>query len=184
MEKEKEKNVPQQIVTENLLTPGTPSSGLQPKGLNFTTPRSSTRKKRQPSALLMPSTPETPATPGQYSNISDVESLGSEASSVTPEMSKLSLGKSRGRPRKVIEKPSMDDFPFEGSQEEQKRYIAKKNTEMWRYKKLTGANSAEYRKKEVERVKTYQQRKKREAEETDESSESSKERKRKQQRVR
>ena len=145
MEKEKEKNVPQQIVTENLLTLGTPSSGLQPKGLDFTTPRSSTRKKRQPSALLTPSTPETPATPGQYSNISDVESLGSKASSITPEMSKLSLGKSRGRPRKVIEKPSMDDFPFEGSQEEQKHYIAKKNTEMWCYKKLTGANSAEYR---------------------------------------
>ena len=184
MEKEKEKNVPQQIVTENLLTLGTPSSGLQPKGLDFTTPRSSTRKKRQPSALLTPSTPETPATLGQYSNISDVESLGSEASSITPEMSKLSLGKSRGRLRKVIEKPSMDDFPFEGSQEEQKRYIAKKNTEMWRFKKLTGANSAEYRKKEVKRVKTYQQRKKRETEETDESSESSKEQKTKQQRVR
>ena len=58
LEKEKEQNkVPQQIVTENLLTPGTPSSGLQPKGLDFTTPRSSTHKKRQPSALLMPSTP-------------------------------------------------------------------------------------------------------------------------------
>ena len=78
----------------------------------------------------------------------------------------------------------MHDFPFEGSQEEQKHYIAKKNTEMWCYKKLTGADSAEYRKKEVERVKTYQQRKKREAEETDDLSESLKEWKRKQQRVR
>ena len=46
-------------------------------------------------------------------------------------------------------------------------------------KKLTGADSAEYRKKEVERVKSYQQRKKREAEETDDLSESLKEWKRK-----
>ena len=125
MEKEKEKNVPQQIVTENLLTPGTPSSGLQPKGLDFTTPRSSTRKKRQPSALLTPSTPETPATLGQYSNILDVEYLGSEASSITPKMSKLSLGKSQ--PRKVIEKPSMMIFHLKAHRRTETLYCKKEH---------------------------------------------------------
>ena len=47
----------------------------------------------------------------------------------------------------------MDDFPFDGSQEEQKRYLVKKNTEMWRYKKLTGVDSSEYWKAEAQRAK-------------------------------
>ena len=184
-EKSKEKEKPSQpSVADNLLTPETPVIGLKPTGLDFTTPRSSSHKRRETSVLMTPSTPETPATPGQGSNILDVESLGSEANSVMPEMSKLNLGRSRGRPRKVVEKPNMDDFPFDGSQEEQKRYLAKKNTEMWRYKKLTGVDSAEYLKAEAQRVKIYQQRKKREAEETNDSSESSKEWQRKQQRDR
>ena len=185
MKKSEEKEKPSQpSVADNLLTPETPLIGLKPKGLDFTTPRSSSCKSRETFVLMTPSTPETPATPGQGSNISDVESLGSEASSITPEMSKLNLGRSRGRPRKVVEKPNMDDFPLDGSQEEQKHYLAKKNTEMLRYKKLTGVDSAEYWKAEAQRVKTYQQRKKREAEETDDSTESSKERQRKQQQVR
>ena len=128
---------------------------------------------------MTPKTPETPATPA--SNISDVESLVSEASSVTPEMSKLTLGRSRGRPRKVVVKLTMDDFPFDGTKEEQKRYIAKKNMEMWRYKKLTSSDSAEYRKAEAGRVKIYKQRKIKQGEETNDLTESTKQKKRKQQ---
>lgn len=166
------------------LMPGTPNlSGLQPKGLDFTTPKSS-RKSIETSLLMTPSTPDTPATPHQGSAISDVESLCSEASSVTPEMSKLSLGKSRGRPRKSVEKPNMDDFPFDRSKEEQKRYLDKKNTEMWHYKKLSGSGSAEYRRSETQRVKKYNEKMKKEAEEMYDSTESSKEKQRKQQRER
>ena len=128
---------------------------------------------------MTPKTPETPATPA--SNISDVESLVSEASSVTPEMSKLTLGRSRSRPRKVVVKLTMDDFPFDGTKEEQKHYIAKKNTEMWRYKKLTSLDSAEYRKAETGRVKIYKQRKIKKGEETNDLTESTKQKKRKQQ---
>ena len=67
---------------------------------------------------MTPETPETPTTPA--SNISNVESLVSKASSVTPDMSKLTLGRSRSRPRKAVEKPTMDDFPFDGIKKKRK----------------------------------------------------------------
>ena len=55
---------------------------------------------------------------------------------------------------------------------------------MWRYKKLTSLDSAEYRKAEAQRVKIYNRRKRKRGEETDDSTESTKEKKRKQQRER
>ena len=177
MEKSQQKQPPTVPEKESFST--TPFPGLKPKGLDFNTLKSSSCKSRENSILM---TPETPATPA--SNISDVESLVFEASSVTPEMSKLTLGRSRGRPRKAVEKPTMDDFPYDGTKEEQKCYIAKKNTEMWRYKKLTSSDSAQYRKAEAQRVKSYNQRKRKQGEETDDSTESTKEKKRKQQQER
>ena len=136
---------------------------LQPKGLNFSTPQSRSREKGS----------GTPSTPGtvQSDKMSDVESLSSENTCVTPEMSKLNLGKHRGRPRKELVQPNMDDFPFDSSPSVQKAYIRKKNTEMWRYKKLTGADSAAYRQEECERVTKYQKKKK-EMKENDGSNES------------
>ena len=180
LEKSQQKQPP--TVPEKESLSATPFPGLKPKGLDFNTPKSSSLKSRENSILMTPEIPETPATP--TSNIFDVESLVSEASSVTPEMSKLTLGRSRGRPRKAVEKPTMDDFPYDWTKEEQKRYIAKKNTEMWRYKKLTSSDSAEYRKAEAQRVKCYNQRKRKQGEETDDSTESTKEKKRKQPRER
>ena len=177
MERSQQKQPP--TIPEKESLSATPFPGLKPKGLDFNTPKSSSRKSRENSVLMTPETPETPATP--ISNISNVESLVSEASSVTSEMSKLTLGRSRSRPRKAVEKPTMDDFPYDGTKEEQKRYIAKKNTEMWRYKILTSSNSAEYRKAEAQRVKSYNQRKRIQGEETDDLTESTKEKKRKQQ---
>ena len=152
MEKSQQKQPP--TIPEKESLSATPFPGLKPKGLDFNTPKSSSRKSRENSILMTPETPETPATP--TSNISNVESLVSEASSVTPEMSKLTLGRSRGRPRKAIEKPTMDDFPYDGTK-------------------------AEYRKAEAQRVKSYNQRKRKQGEETDDSTESTKEKKRKQQ---
>ena len=102
------------------------------------------------------------------------------ASSVTPDMSKLTLGCSRGRPRKELVKPTYEDFPIEASEEEQKRYIKKKRTELWRFNKLTGSGSSDYRKSELSRVKEYQKKKKDTeggASASDESLDSSSERK-------
>ncbi|MCG8623860.1 MAG: hypothetical protein MJE68_17945 [Proteobacteria bacterium] len=136
----------------------TPQLLLQPKVLNFSTPVSATRRRGQLTSTpqMLPPTPSTPAS----ERFSDVESLSSENTSVTPDMSNLSLGKKRGRPRKELVQPSMDDFPYGASEAEQKKYIRKKNTEFWRYQKLSGKDSASYRQSELERVKMYHKKKK------------------------
>ena len=59
-------------------------------------------------------------------------------------------------------KPSFDDFPIDASEAEQKRYIKKKRTEMWRFNKLSGTDASQYRQSELERVKGYQKKKKEE----------------------
>ena len=76
----------------------------------------------------------------------------------------MSLGRGRGRPRKNLVVPSTDDFPYDGTPEERDRYLKKKNTEMWHFKKLTSTGSAEYRARENARVKEYQRKKKMEKE--------------------
>ena len=103
----------------------------------------------------------TPVTP-QHDRLSDVDSLSSENmnSSVTPDIQKLNLGKRRGRPRKELVKPTMDNFPFGASKEEQCRYIRKKNTEKWCYNKLVGSDAASYGQAEINRVNTYNRKKK------------------------
>ena len=121
----------------------------------FMTPRSSTRQR---SAAI---TPETPSNV----EMSDVDTLSvsseqTSVSSVTPDMSKLTLGCGCGRPRKQLVKPTFDNFPIEGSEQEQKRYIKKKCTEMWRYNKLTGSDASNYWQSELEHVKGYQKKKK------------------------
>ena len=117
-------------------------------------------------------------------DISDIESISSEhtsGTSCTPDMSKLSIGHGRGRPSKQLVKPNYDDFPIEGTEEEQKKYIKRKRTEVWRYNKLMSSDSSEYRQSELNRVKEYQQKKKKETEasSSDESRDSSTEYKRK-----
>ena len=102
-------------------------------------------------------TPVTPSMPNT-SRFSGIESL--DATSMTPDLAKLNIGRGQGRPRKEIVKPTMEDCPLDGTEDEQKKYIVKKRTEMWRYKKLTGCDSAEYREKELKRVKTYQKKRK------------------------
>ena len=117
----------------------------------FTTPQS-----KQSSAF------GSPPTPGSTVEISDIDALSvsSDHSSVTPDMSQLSLGHGRGRPRKELVKPTFDDFPIEGTEEEQKRYVKKKRMEIWRYKELSGSSASEYRQSELERVRDYQEKKK------------------------
>ena len=140
---------------------------LQPKGLVFNTPQSG----KGSHAGSITDTPGTPATPLQSSErISDVDSLSSENTSVTPEMQNLSIGKRRGRPRKKLVEPNMDDFPFGASEAEQRKYIRKKNTERWRYNKLMGAEAASYRQSELKRVNTYNENKKKTMKEESESS--------------
>ena len=108
-------------------------------------------------------TPLTPSTPGASSKISDVESLDSfetTSSTITPEFLKMKLGRGRGRPRKQLVEPTVDDFPNDGTDEEKTKYIRKKTTELWRFKKLTSSNSAGYRASENARVKEYQRKRK------------------------
>ena len=87
--------------------------------------------------------------------IHSVSSEQTSVSSVTPDMSKLILGRGHGRPHKQLVKPTFDDFPIEGSEQEQKRYIKKKCTEMWRYNKLMGSDALDYQQSELEHVKGY-----------------------------
>ena len=166
LEEEKQQPTPPALPPQSQPTPP-PELGthLQPKGLNFSTPQS--RSSKQIKAAM----PSTPATASE--RISDVESLSSEATSVTPEMSKLNLGKRRGRPRKELVEPTMDDFPYGGTEAEQKAYIRKKNTEFWRYNKLTSSDSAAYRQSENEHVAKYNKRKKEKEQQDDEKSEDS-----------
>ena len=96
--------------------------------------------------------------------ISDVDTLSVSSTGTTPEFSKMSLGRGRGRPRKNLVVPSTDDFAYDGTPEERDRYLKKKNTEMWHFKKLTSTGSAEYRARENARVKEYQRKKKMEKE--------------------
>ena len=132
-----------------------------PKELNFATPSTTNSRRSGKNVPDTPSTPQIPLTPlTPDTNIPDVDSLSSEAaSSLTPDMSSMNIGKKRGRPRKKLEVPTMDDFPLNASQEEKSRYFHKKTTEMWRFNKLTSEASIEYRKEENERVKAYLDRK-------------------------
>ena len=130
---------------------------LEPKTLDFNTPQS---RKRCSGSFM--GTTSTPATPLNSDCISDVDSLSSENTytSVTPDMQKLNLGRCRGRPRKELMEPNMDDYPVDATEEEQRRYICKKNTERWHYNKLASADAANYRQAELNRVKSYNQKKK------------------------
>ena len=131
LEKEKEKQQGNEIkAKDSVPTPESmPKPNLQPNRLDFSTPRSGAQKTRSkigtPLTLATPSTPDT-------ARISNIESLdasseaGSSISSMTPDLARLNLGRGRGRPRKEMTKPTMEDFPLDGSEEEQKKYIARK----------------------------------------------------------
>ena len=107
------------------MTPG----HLVPQQLEFSTPR---MQGSYAYNSMAPLTPSTPATPGNSSKMSDVESLDSnDTTSVTPDFSRLKLGRSRGRPRKELIQPNMDDFPKDGTDTEKEKYIRKKTTELW-----------------------------------------------------
>ena len=161
LEKEKSESAKKEPAPQftNQPTPTPVPSGLQPKGLQFSTPTSTGRRTRK-AKNMTPQTPQTPETPQSSSDrISDVESLSSNDTSCTPQMDKLSLGKGRGRPRKELKAPTMDDFPYDGTEEERTRYIKAKTSEMWRFKKKIG-DPAAYRKSELNRVNAYNKKKK------------------------
>ena len=136
-----------------------PKSSCTAKELDFTTPPS---KGHSPSVLSAQGLNSPRSVSDNY--ISDVDTLSVSSTGTTPEFSKMSLGRGRGRPRKNLVVPSTDNFPYDGTQEERDRYLKKKNTEMWHFKKLTSTGSAEYRTKENARVKEYQKKKKMEKE--------------------
>ena len=56
--------------------------------------------------------------------------------------------------------PTNDDFPYDGSKEEIDRYLKKKMTELWHFKKGSSSGSAEYGASKNARVKEYQKKKK------------------------
>ena len=61
----------------------------------------------------------------------------------------------RGKARKVPQPPSYDDHPVNASAEEMIKWQKRKNSEKWRYEKLTSGEASEYREKEKERVSRY-----------------------------
>ena len=130
------------------------SQKLTPKHLDFSTP---TLQKCDSSAL----SPVSMTIPSS-GVISDVESIASvdTSTSVTPDFSKMSLGRGRGRPRKPVQAPKTDDYPVGATQEEINRYVKKKMTKLWRFMKLSSSESAEYRAAENKCVKDYNRKKK------------------------
>ena len=115
LKKEKEKQKENEIkAKDSVPTPESmPKPNLQPNRLDFSTLRSGAHKTR--SKIGTPLTPATSFTP-DTARISDIESLdasseaGSSVSSMTPDLARLNLGRGRGRPRKEITKPTMEDF--------------------------------------------------------------------------
>ena len=142
-------------------TPIGGSIGLLPKELNFATPSTqSSSHSRRSSKSVFDTPTSVPETPETTQNMSDIESLSSEATSLTLDMSSMNIGKKRRRPRKQVEVPKIDDFPVHGSAEEKRKYICKKTTELWRFNKLSSDQSSEYRKAENARVKAYNKKQK------------------------
>ena len=104
--------------------------------------------------ISYPTTPGSPA-----STAGSVESFPtldlSTTSGLTPDVSRMTVSRRRGRPRKIALPPTYDDFPHDGSAEEKKKWQKRKNTEKWRYKKLMSSEAAEYRENEKRRVTKY-----------------------------
>ena len=127
----------------------------------FSTPQHSRR------GAVATSTPATtPGTPDSMT-ISDVSSLGSfpmslSETSLTLDIGSLKVGGKRGRPRKQLIPPSLDDAPVNASKEEMNQWKAAKKTAQWRYEKKTGPSGAEYRRAENKRSSTYYYQKKEE----------------------
>ena len=95
---------------------------------------------------------EQPQTPEQYpSQLASLPATPSSSISGSPATSVEKVPKT-GRPRKEIQPLSYDDFPVCGSLEEQKHWMKLKNTQYWRYTKLTGPEGEEYWKRESARV--------------------------------
>lgn len=65
-----------------------------------------------------------------------------------------------GRPRKELTMPTLADCPANASKEQLAKWWKQKQTEFWRFKKLTGPEADEYRRKETARVKRVLSRKK------------------------
>ena len=128
--------------------------------------------KEKMASFTEPQSPGIPGTPLSFKS-SLVGSPGSldyspgsstASSSLTPKLDAVKLGGRRGRPRKLPEPPSYEDFPADGTPEEQQAWMKKKTSEHWHFKKSTGPDAADYRKQESNRALNYYYRKKAEKE--------------------
>ena len=68
-------------------------------------------------------------------------------------MQSMTIGRGKGRPRKQLVEPSLEGYPADESEEEKKRWLRMKCSEMWRYNVLTSDRAEEYREKEKARCK-------------------------------
>ena len=59
-------------------------------------------------------------------------------------MDGMKLGQGQGRPRKVPQPPSYDDFPVRAPPEEIEQYLRAKKTQKWHYDVLTSSKAAEH----------------------------------------
>ena len=72
----------------------------------------------------------------------------------------MKLGRGRGRPRKVPQPPSYDDFPVGAPPEEIEQYLKAKKTQKWHYDILTSSKAAEHWMKEnIRATKKYHETK-------------------------
>ena len=107
---------------------------------------------------MQPSSFETPCTSkcrGYAAPTSPASTVDSLDSLIDPGWDRTPVIHKRGRPQKVPQPPSYDDCPVNASSEEMKKWQKCKNSEKWRYEKLTIVEANDYREKEKERVSRY-----------------------------
>ena len=149
--------------THALPTPTLPSPVKPTQATPLCSPQvipQSTESTPQPVGIfaVQPSSFETPHTSkrrGYAASTSPASTVDSLDSLIDPGRDRTPVIRKRGRPRKVPQPPSYDDHPVNASSEEIKKWQKRKNSEKWRYEKLTSVEASDYREKEKERVSRY-----------------------------
>ena len=116
-----------------------------PKKQLFTSPTKSV-KPELPKPTLAENNPPSPSTP-------TTSEMGTPRTT-----SSVESKRGPGRPHKQLTMPMLADYPQNASKEELAHWWKAKQSEVWRYQKLSGPEGEDYRMQESERVKHLRSR--------------------------
>lgn len=117
-----------------------------PKKALFTPPSKSVKPELPKRTLPENNPPGPPCTPTP-------SEMGTPRST-----SSVESKRGRGRPRKELTMPTLADYPQNASKDELAHWWKAKQSEVWRYQKLSGPEGEDYRRQESERVKRLRSR--------------------------